>query len=404
VTRSRTEDGDIASRRSAPGDSVFRLLVENVEDYAMCAMNPRGEILHWNAGAVRTFGYREDEVRGKTLSLIFTEEDVRAGLAEQELRVAAEQGRAEDERWHVRKDGSRFWAMGVLVPVRDERGAIIGFGKIVRDRTDLKQLQEMLRSRTEELAKANEDKNVFLGTLAHELRTPLGVLANAVELLRRDAVDRLRVAGMLDRQVQHCKRLVDDLIDIVRVGRNKLQLNRMEVDVRDTLSHAAEMTRPTFEQQSKTFLWDAPPVPLMVDGDPDRLLQIFVNLLANACKYTNGGGRVVLSATSEGNEAVIRVVDDGVGIPPEQVHAIFDLFSQVHPSLPGSQVGVGIGLALTRDLVLLHDGTIQARSPGLGLGSEFIVRLPLNSGAQSISAGISPGTAPPGAAVTSSQA
>jgi PAS domain S-box-containing protein len=371
-------------------------------------MNPLGEILHWNAGAVRTFGYSEEEARGKALSLVFTAEDVAAGVPEQELRVAAEQGRAEDERWHVRKDGSRFWAIGVLVPVRDKRGSIVGFGKIVRDRTDLKQLQEMLRSRTEELARANDDKSVFLGILAHELRTPLGVLANAVELLRRDvAVDRLRVASMLERQVQHCKRLVDDLIDIVRVGRSKLQLNRTDVDVRDALNQAAEMTRPTFEQQNKTFLWDTPPIPLMVNGDPSRLVQIFVNLLGNACKYTNGGGQVVLSATSEGNEAVIRVVDDGVGIPPGQVQAIFDLFSQAHPSLPGSQVGVGIGLALTRDLVLLHEGTIQARSPGLGMGSEFIVRLPLSSGAQGISAGISPdaapGSAPPEAAVTSPQ-
>jgi PAS domain S-box-containing protein len=372
-------------KRSALGENVFRLLVENVEDFAMCAMNVRGEILHWNAGAVRTFGYEEAEVLGKALSFVFTEEDIAAGIPQQELRVAAAQGRSEDERWHVRKDGSRFWAMGVLVPVRDGKGTLVGFGKIMRDRTDLKELQEMLRSRTAELAQANEDKNVFLGTLAHELRTPLGVLANAVELLRRDvAVDRMRVASMLDRQVQHCKRLVDDLIDIVRVGRNKLQLNSAELDLRDALSQAAEIVRPTFEQQSKKLLWDTPSVPLMVKGDADRLAQIFLNLLGNACKYTNGGGQVVLSATAEGNEAVIRVVDDGVGIPPEQVRAIFELFSQAHPWLQRSQLGVGIGLALTRDLVLLHEGTIQARSPGLGQGSEFIVRLPLIAGAQGI--------------------
>jgi PAS domain S-box-containing protein len=372
-------------KRSALGDNVFRLLVENVEDFAMCAMNVRGEILHWNAGAVRTFGYEESEVQGKLLSFVFTDEDVAAGVPQQELRVAAEQGRSEDERWHVRKDGSRFWAMGVLVPVHNGKGTLIGFGKIVRDRTDLKQLQEMLQNRTAELSKANEDKNLFLGTLAHELRTPLGVLANAVELLRRDvAVDRLRVASMLDRQVQHCKRLVDDLIDIVRVGRNKLHLNCADLDVRDALNQAVEMVRPVFEQQSKKLLWDMPAVPLTVSGDVDRLVQIFLNLLVNACKYTNGGGQVVLSATAEGNEAVIRVVDNGVGIPPEQVKTIFELFSQAHPTLPGSQLGVGIGLALTRDLVLLHQGTIQARSPGPGQGSEFIVRLPLIAGAQSI--------------------
>ena len=381
----------ITLKRGAHGDKIFRHLVEDVEDYAVCAMNPRGEIVRWNAGAVRTFGYSESEVRGRTLSLLFTEEDVAAGIPEQELRVALEQGRSEDERWHVRKDGSRFWAIGVLVPVCDKQGALIGFGKIMRDRTDLKQLQEMLRNRSTELAQANEDKNVFLGTLAHELRTPLGVLANAIEVLRHEgAVDRTRVANMLERQVQHCKRLVDDLIDIVRVGRNKLQLNSVPLDVRECLAQAADMTRLSFEQQDKKFLWDAPPVPLIVNGDPNRLVQIFVNLLGNACKYTNGGGEVVMSATSEGNEAVIRVVDDGVGIPPGQVETIFNLFSQAHPKLPGTQAGVGIGLALTRDLVLLHEGTIQARSAGLGKGSEFIVRLPLAAGAQ----GVTPGQPP----------
>jgi signal transduction histidine kinase len=131
----------------------------------------------------------------------------------------------------------------------------------------------------------------------------------------------------------------------------------------------------------------------MVNGDADRLVQIFVNLLGNACKFTNGGGQVVLSATAEGNEAVVRVVDDGVGISPEQVERIFDLFSQAHPTLPGSQLGVGIGLALTRDLVLLHDGAIQARSPGPGQGSEFIVRLPLIAGAQSIAQSTAESTA-----------
>jgi PAS domain S-box-containing protein len=357
------------------GERVFRLLVDTVEDYAMCAMDIDGRIVSWNVGAERTYGYRESEVIGDSIAIIFTEDDRRAGVPARELARAVAQGRSEDERWHVRKDGSQLWAMGLVIPVRETDGTLAGFGKIMRDRTDLKELQEALHNHAVELERANEEKSTFLATLAHELRNPLNVLTQVAEILRRGAaMDREQLARMVDRQVGHTKRLVDDLTDILRLGHKKLILQRVPLDLRDPIGAAAEMVQPLARSCSVALEVSVPEAPVRVAGEGTRLVQIFANLLGNAVKFSEAGSRVSLSLMPEGLEAVTRVVDRGVGIPPDRLSSIFDLFSQAHPT---SEAGLGIGLALTRDLVLLQGGTIQARSEGLGKGSEFIVRLPL---------------------------
>lgn len=353
----------------------------------MCAMDLEGRIIYWNAGAVHSFGYSEAEAIGHDLAFLFTPEDVQAGLPKLELRVAAERGRSEDERWHVRKDGSRFWALGLVVPVRDRDGVVVGFGKILRDRTDLKELHDTLRNRASALARADEDKNIFLATLAHELRNPLAALLNGATLLRKAGPSRERieqVTALMERQALHAKRLIDDLLDIVRIGRSKLQLQRVPIDLRDVLQQALDTATRGSKHGEHDFRCDLPKTALTISGEPHRLLQIFVNLLNNAVKFTQSGGRITLSASAEGPEAVVRVVDTGVGIPPDKLASIFDLFSQAHAALPGSQAGLGIGLALSRDLVALHEGTLQVRSEGSGAGSEFIVRLPLIAGRQSL--------------------
>lgn len=364
------------------GERVFRLLVETMEDYAMCAMDKEGLIVSWNVGAARTYGYDETEIIGASIATIFTDEDRRVGVPARELQKAAEQGRSEDERWHVRKDGSRLWAMGLVIPVREPDGTLIGFGKIMRDRTDLKELQEALHNHTIELERANEEKSTFLATLAHELRNPLNVLTQVTEILRRgSAMDPQQLARMVDRQVQHTKRLVDDLTDIVRFGHNKLILQREPLDLRDVIKAAVEMAEPQAKSRGVTLEVSVSGAAVQVAGEGTRLSQIFVNLLGNAVKFSEPNSQVSLSLASEGFEAVTRIVDRGAGIPQDRLSSIFDLFSQAHPS---SEAGLGIGLAFTRDLVLLHGGTIQARSEGLGTGSEFIVRLPLLGEGQSV--------------------
>lgn len=368
------------------GADLFRRLVDTVEEYAIFALSQDGRVLYSNAGVLHTLGYRADELSGEQLDVIFTPEDRRAGAPELERRVAAAHGRSEDERYHLRKDGSRFWSAGVLIAIRDASGALLGFGKILRDRTDQRELHDALRNRATQLAQADEDKNIFLATLAHELRTPLSVLMNAAGALRSARpIDSAQLANMIERQVRHSQQLVEDLMDIVRAGRGNLRVERVALDLRTTAEQAAEMVRAQATAQRQQFSLLQPDAPLPVMGDATRLLQVFVNLLNNAVKFTPTGGRITFSTTVEGPDAVARVEDDGIGIPPEKLSSIFDLFSQAHLPAPGSHIGVGIGLALTRELVAVHGGSVQAVSPGVGRGSKFIVRLPLIEGGQSLS-------------------
>lgn len=367
-------------------DELFRLFVETVQDYAIFAMDEKARIIHWNAGAERITGFTEAEVLGRTFHVLFTEEDVESGAPEQELRTALEMGRAVDERWHVRKDGSKFWSLGIVAPIRAADGSLAGFGKILSDRTDLKQLQETLERRNEALMNVDEHKNRFLATLAHELRNPLSVLANTARALRHCAQNDTRVqhlAEMIDRQVRHTTRLVDDLSDIARVRRGRLQLHRQQVDLRALAFEAIEAVRSGFDDHQRSLTVAVPDTPVEVDVDPDRIRQVLLNLLSNAIRYTERGGRVCLTVTLEGGEAVVRVQDTGIGIPPDRLASIFELFAQAHSDLPASEAGMGIGLALARKLVLLHGGTIQALSEGHGKGSEFTVRLPAVNGSRS---------------------
>jgi PAS domain S-box-containing protein len=359
---------------------LFHLFVQTVQEYAIFAMDVQGRVMHWNEGAARITGFHESEVIGRELHDIFTAEDCAAGIPQLELQTAARMGRAADERWHVRKDGSRFWGLGSVVPIYAADGSLSGFGKILRDRTDLKELQDTLQRRNEALARADELKNRFLATLAHELRNPQAVLANSAQLLQRYANGNAQltaVAEMIERQVQQTKRLIDDLSDLARSNRGKMQLTKRAMDLRKLAETVAAAMRPALEERQHTLSLGLPDLAVVVEVDADRIQQVLVNLLSNAARYTPPGGRIGLSVAAEGGEAVARIQDTGIGIAPDKLADIFELFTQVHPEHSESRAGMGIGLALARELTVLHGGTIQARSDGPGRGSEFIVRLPL---------------------------
>jgi PAS domain S-box-containing protein len=359
---------------------LFYQFVQSVPDHAIFAMDPQGRILHWNAGAQQIMGFEASEVIGRELHDIFTQEDCDAGIPRLELETAQRMGRAADERWHVRKDGSRFWGLGAVTAIRATDGALLGFGKIVADRTDLKELQDALQSRNEALARGDELKNRFLATLAHELRNPQAVLANSAGLLRRYAAGSAQlqaIAEMIDRQVRQTQRLIEDLTDLARSSRGRIELRMERLDLREMAQLAAESVQTAIADRRHELATVIPDLPVPVDGDPDRIQQVMINLLRNAARYTPPGGRISLSVAAEGAEGVVRIHDTGVGIPAGQLKEIFELFTQVHPDNVDSRAGMGIGLALARELVELHGGTIQARSEGVGKGSEFIVRLPL---------------------------
>jgi signal transduction histidine kinase/CheY-like chemotaxis protein len=237
-----------------------------------------------------------------------------------------------------------------------------------------------LRKAEQGLRDADRRKDEFLATLAHELRNPLAPIRNGLQILRLAAHDQgaaARVQEMLERQVNHLVRLVDDLMEVARVTRGRIELRREPVDLGAMLRSAVETSRPLIEAARHELRLDLPEAPVTLIADPVRLAQVVANLLNNAAKYTEEGGRISLSARRDGNHAVISVRDTGVGIPAEVLPRVFDLFSQADRTYHRAQGGLGIGLTLVRTLVELHGGTVWATSEGVGRGSEFVVRLPL---------------------------
>jgi two-component system CheB/CheR fusion protein len=365
---------------SAQAEQLLRLLPRQSKAHAVILLDTAGRVVEWSAGAEEIFGYATAEMIGQTITGLFAPEDVSRGLHDHELGVARADGAAEDDRWMVRKDGSRFWASGVMAALRDEDGQLVGFGKVLRDRTDLRGQVEALENRVAALLQADQRKNLFLGTLAHELRNPLAPLVNAVQLLRLarpDDPDLAYPVKLIDRQVEFLRRLVDDLLDVTRIGAGKIELKKEPLQLGETLRRVTEACQPRAEERRQRLELLLPAGAIPLEADPARLQQIFMNLVINAIKYTPEEGRIWVKATVEGGEAVVGVEDTGLGIAPEMLPRLFELFTQEESSRYRSEGGLGIGLSLVKSLVTLHGGSVQVRSDGKGKGSEFTVRLPL---------------------------
>jgi PAS domain S-box-containing protein len=257
---------------------------------------------------------------------------------------------------------------------RDAAGRVIWMRGISIDISRMKQVEEELRE-------ADQRKNEFLATLAHELRNPLAPIRNGLEILRLaqsgDIADRAR--SMMDRQLQQMVHLIDDLLEVSRITRGKIQLNRGPIDLHAALQSALEVSKPLMDAAGHELTIDVPADPLVVDGDLIRLAQVFGNLLNNAAKYTNPGGHIVLSAGMAGDQVCVSVRDNGIGITPAMLPRIFEMFAQADHSSHRTQGGLGIGLSIAKRLVEMHSGVLEARSEGPGMGSEFAVRLPLRS-------------------------
>ncbi len=269
---------------------------------------------------------------------------------------------------------TRHWLTNYY-PVRDASGELFGVGGVVLDVTAMRAAQQALRD-------ADRRKDEFLATLAHELRNPLGAIGNAVALMRMPAAPKRTVddaRDIVDRQVTHLVRLVDDLLDVSRVGSGKLRFRRERVAVGTVVARAVEAVRPLIEASGHELTVALAPSWMVVDGDCTRLVQVVQNLLANAARYTPPGGHVVVTAAPQGGDVVVSVEDDGAGIAPDVLPRLFELFWQARDTVDRGSGGLGIGLALARRLTELHGGTIEARSDGAGHGAEFIVRLPASA-------------------------
>ena len=279
---------------------------------------------------------------------------------------------------------------------------IVENGRLVRvwgtqlDISEQKRLEDELRRRAEELVGADRRKDQFLAMLAHELRNPLAPIRNAVELMRQvETMDPTFQPSreMVERQVKHLARLVDDLLDVSRITRGSIRLRKEVVDLGATVQRAVEGTRPLIESRAHELILDLPKEPIRLEADPTRLEQIVSNLLDNAAKYTMPGGRIWVSAAREGSEAVVRVRDTGIGVPPDVLDRVFEPFVQSEGSLARSEGGLGVGLTLVRSLVEMHGGRVEAHSPGLGQGSEFIIHLPARLPVEATSPAPQPATA-----------
>ena len=253
------------------------------------------------------------------------------------------------------------------------------FFDLYRQRQQIAAQRDELKLHSDALEEADRRKDEFLATLAHELRNPLAPIRHGLDVLRKspDRADAASVRDMMDRQLAHLVRLIDDLLDVARVSQGKIELRRECIAATDVIRSAVESSQPLIESSGHTLVVDAPPAPIWLDADLTRLAQVVGNLLNNAAKYTPEGGRIEVSVRAEGDEAVIAVSDNGLGIPADKQAEIFQLFAQVENHTDRARGGLGIGLALVKQLVAMHDGTVSAESAGAGQGSTFTVRIPL---------------------------
>lgn len=291
------------------------------------------------------------------------------------LTRAVKQGEVvTEEEWVLqRPDGGKVPLLCNAGPIRDKEGRITGGVIAWRDITERKRVEEALKQ-------ADRRKNEFLATLGHELRNPLAPIRMAVQILRlhQDQLDHrlCQTVDLIDRQAQHMTRLVDDLLDVARIVRGRIQLQKETVELSDVIARAVETIKPLMDTADHQFILTLPEQPIRLKADSVRLAQVISNLLHNAVKYTQPGGKIELIAEGQGEEAIIRVRDNGVGIAAEMLPRIFDMFAQADHSPNYAPAGLGLGLTLTQRLVKMHRGSIQAMSEGRGRGSEFIVRLP----------------------------
>jgi PAS domain S-box-containing protein len=349
---------------------------------ALFMMDERQHCTFMNPAAERMTGYTLPDVQGRPLHEVIhhTRPDGRPYPREECPigRVFLERSPREGEEVFVRRDGTFYPVMYTASPIV-EHGGPVGTIIEVRDITREKHLRNEKQRLLEREQAANRTKDEFLAMLAHELRNPLGVILNGMGVLEQGGGSS-RTYVLIRRQVQHLARLLDDLLDVARIGQNKIELRTEPVDLRSVVEQALEGLRHLVESKRQSVKVEVPSEPVYVIGDRARLEQVVGNLVNNAWRYTPVGGSIAVTVLARDDRAVLRVRDTGVGIEPDRLDAIFELFTQLNPTLARTEGGLGVGLTLVKRLVSLHGGTVRAHSEGPDRGSEFEVTLPRAQG------------------------
>ena len=350
-------------------------------DDAIIGKTLDGTIVSWNEAAVRLFGWTPEEAVGKPITIIIPSE-----RENEEREILAKLTRGERvehyETVRITKSGELLNVSLTSSPIRDAHGKVVGASKIARDITPRIRNEEHLRILHDELRKADQAKNDFLATLAHELRNPLAPIRSLVYVLEHSDAPMQELPNALtviDRQLSQMTRLIDDLMDVSRISKGKFALRKETIDLRQAIEAAVETSAPLMATYHHRFTAEMPAEPITLVADATRLTQAIGNLLNNAAKYTNTGGEIALKAWSEGDTAVVTVTDNGVGIPEPMIEHIFDMFVQVDGNTTRGLGGLGVGLHLASRLAEMHGGTLTATSDGPGKGSTFRLALPMHA-------------------------
>src|SRR5216117_331396 len=357
----------------------FHILVDSVEEYAIYMLDPDGAVVTWNTGAEKIKGYTAQEIVGKNFACFYTADDVAAGKPQLNLREAARRGHIRDQGLRIRKDGTTFEAEVVLTALRDDKGNIRGYSKVTRDITD------QIRSReadAEKIAaqKTNKAKDDFLAALSHELRTPLTPALAAATYLVDNAAELppefVQDVQIIKRNVQLQARLIDDLLDLTRVTRGKLHLDLESCDAHTVIRNAIETTSSAIAAKKLKLSTKLHAKEHYILAECIRLQQVFWNLISNAVKFTPPGGQIAISTSNdERGRFRFEITDNGIGIESERLASLFTPFEQADASVTRQFGGLGLGLAISKHLIELHLGTIEAKSRGRSFGAIFSVTL-----------------------------
>ena len=359
---------------------LAQLMLRDSRQHGVFYYDFSSHITGWSEGAHFITGWMASEVIGQPTTIFWTPEDNNHRLAEHEVDTIKIVGIAENERWHMRKDGSQFWCSGISLALKDSTGTNTGFVKIFRDSTNLRARVKHLENIAQECDIRIRDKDVFIGMVAHEMRNPLSPLKTAIELLKRLPADSIRQAhpiNVISRQVVFLDKLIEDLIDVTRVQTGKMSLSYSTIILQEVLYEALHNCSDAADAKGLRVQHVMPPAPIYVEVDSQRLLQVIINLLNNAIKYTPSGGDIWLIATVDQTHFLCSIKDNGQGISSDLLPQIFDILTQARNPDSGRGAGLGLGLAVVKQIVSRHRGNIEVQSAGPNKGSEFGIRIPV---------------------------